>query len=121
MTFLATEAASYNMSTGLKNAAAIIPAVLPLVAFSVNEQCAQYAECASFHPFIEAGKPVFHIEYPDGAPKVSDTKKSELCSADGAGGFSTVIKKMNLDGWVEYCDGKTFETTLKDGAGSKPS
>ena len=37
--------------------------------FAVNEQCAQYGECADLTPFIEAGKAVFHVEYelPDAA------------------------------------------------------
>lgn len=123
MHFLATEAASHNMSTGLKNAGSIIPAVLPYVAFSVNEQCIQYAECTTFSPFIAHGKPVFNIEYPDSAPKIDDKTREAICSregkAEGTEGFSTVIKKMALDGWVEYCDGGSFETRVKDGDGAR--
>ena len=123
MKFLATEAASYNMSTGLKNAGDIIPKVLPYVAFSVNEQCIQYAECETFAAFIDADKPVFNIEYPDGAPKVSESKRKAICSGKGdaehTAGFSTVIKKMDLDGWVLYCDGEADETEIKT-TSSKP-
>jgi hypothetical protein len=107
------------MSTGLKNAGSIIPDVLDKVAFSVNEQCVQYGECETFAAFVDADKPVFHIEYPKGAPDgVSAAKVSDICSgqgkAKGAKGFSTVIKKMNLDGWVRYCNGKTYTTKLDD-------
>ncbi|KAL4728973.1 hypothetical protein ACLX1H_003379 [Fusarium chlamydosporum] len=107
--FLAETAASFNMSTGLKNAGSVIPDVISDVHFSVNEQCVEYSECDTFAPFIDHGKPVFHIEYPKGAGKdVSAKKSGEICStkgkADGSKDFSTVIKKMNLDGWVEYCD-----------------
>lgn len=117
--FLAGEAASYNMSTGLKNSADIIDDVMDAVAFSVNEQCVELSECDKFAPFIRAGKPVFNIEYPDGAGAsagVSAAVASDICdrkgNSTGADNFSTVIKKMKLDGWVEYCDRKVFTTDI---------
>lgn len=107
---------------GLKNAGDIIPSVLPVVDFSVNEQCIEYGECETFHAFIDAGKPVFHIEYPAGGGenlKVETVKK--YCGDEGDGksseGFSTVLKKMELDGWVEYCD-QTVEVTAVNGTKS---
>ncbi|CAJ0548359.1 Ff.00g019720.m01.CDS01 [Fusarium sp. VM40] len=111
--FLSETAASFNMSTGLKNAGSVISEVISDVHFSVNEQCVEYSECDTFAPFIDHGKPVFHIEYPKGAPgRISTKTVGGICSgkgkADGSKGFSTVIKKMNLDPWVEYCDGKTY-------------
>ncbi|KAF7539114.1 hypothetical protein G7Z17_g12499 [Cylindrodendrum hubeiense] len=116
--FLAETAASYGMSTGLKNAGDIISDVLDYVHFSVNEQCIEYSECETFAAFIEAEKPVFNIEYPAGTPdKVASSVIKEICSqsgnATGTDGFSTVIKNMNLDGWVEYCgDDETYTTEL---------
>ncbi|KHN93825.1 endo alpha-1,4 polygalactosaminidase precursor [Metarhizium album ARSEF 1941] len=117
--FLSDEAAAYNMSTGLKNAADIIHDVIDVVAFSVNEQCVENSECESYSPFIEAGKPVFNIEYPKDAGStrgVSATMSTDICSrrgkSKGANKFSTVIKKKNLDGWVEYCDKKVFTTDI---------
>lgn len=114
--FLSTEAAKYNMSTGLKNAGSIIDTVLDYVHFSVNEQCIQYGECDTFSTFIGANKPVFNIEYPDKAPKVSTSEKTTICSTSGdaadSNDFSKVIKKMNLDGWVSYCnETQTYNTT----------
>ncbi|KND86404.1 hypothetical protein TOPH_08948 [Tolypocladium ophioglossoides CBS 100239] len=112
VTFLAGEAAKYNMSIGLKNAADIIPTVLNLMDFSVNEQCAEKHECERFSPFIAAGKPVFHIEYPNGAPNIAPQDVNSVCSrtgnSKGADGFSTVMKLMNLNPWVQYCDGKIY-------------
>ncbi|KAF7548320.1 hypothetical protein G7046_g8717 [Stylonectria norvegica] len=117
MKFLSKEAAALNMTTGLKNAGDIIEDVLPYVSFSVNEQCIEYSECDTFAAFIDAGKPVFNIEYPKSAPKITDATREVYCSGKGKAahtkGFSTVIKKMILDGWVEYCDGKTYETPIK--------
>ncbi|KAK7422825.1 hypothetical protein QQX98_001387 [Neonectria punicea] len=116
--FLSETAASYNMSTGLKNAGDIIADVLEYVHFSVNEQCVEYSECETFAAFIEADKPVFNIEYPTGTfNNVSASVKDEICShsgnSTGTEGFSTVIKKLKLDGWVEFCgQEKTYTTEL---------
>jgi len=117
MRFLSEEAGKYNMSIGLKNAGIIIDDVIDFIDFSVNEQCVEYSECETFAAFIDAEKPVFHIEYPKGAPDdISTSATDEICSgrgkAAGTDGFSTVIKKMVLDGWVEYCDGETYETKV---------
>ncbi|KAF2401637.1 hypothetical protein EJ06DRAFT_462807, partial [Trichodelitschia bisporula] len=116
MSYLVQQAQKHNMAIGLKNAAKIIPSVLPAMQFSVNEQCVQYADCRSFAPFVEAGKPVFHIEYPS---EVKPDFAANFCNKDfkpaqGSDGFSTVIKNMNLDGWVVYCNGQTARTPLAD-------
>lgn len=108
--FLASEAQSHNMAIGLKNAGDIIDDVLSVVDFSVNEECEAWNECQDFAAFIDAGKPVFHIEYPEGAPDVDDATREKICQAPGSDDFSTVIKTYDLDGWVLYCDGEEFET-----------
>ena len=115
--FLSKEARTYKMATGLKNAGDIISDVIDVIDFCVNEQCIEHDECETFAPFIEKDKPVFNIEYPKGAPdNIKASLVDEICSqkgkAAGTEGFSTVIKKMNLDGWVEYCGGKTYDTKV---------
>lgn len=121
MRFLAQEASQRGLMTGLKNAGAIIDDVIDYVQFSVNEQCKQYDECADFTAFPDANKPVFRIEYPAGDGD-TDQKSfttnaiSQYCglgdgvNSDEAGGFNTVLKYMNLSGFVQYCDEKTFIT-----------
>ena len=108
MKYLASEARSHNMSIGLKNAGDIIPDVLEDMDFSVNEQCVEYSECETFAAFIEDGKPVFNIEYPE-----RESLNREICSgngkAKGTKDFSIVIKNMDLDFKVRYCDGKVYE------------
>ncbi|PLN82267.1 putative endo alpha-1,4 polygalactosaminidase [Aspergillus taichungensis] len=106
--WLADEAHARGMSVGLKNAAAIIPAVIDNMQWSVNEQCAQYDECDTYAAFVENDKPVFHIEYPKGDTtnnnvRVSQTKVDEACDFQDSGNFSTVIKNMNLDDWIQRC------------------
>jgi hypothetical protein len=112
--FLSDKAASLNLSTGLKNGGAILSSVLPFTQFSVNEQCVEFSECDQFSPFINASKPVFHIEYPK--KDKADVVKA-LCAdagpADGATAFSTVLKNLSLDGYIEECDGSTANTPVQ--------
>lgn len=108
MAFLAAAAHDRNLAIGLKNAGAIIPDVLNQMQFSVNEQCLQYDECDVFRPFIEQDKPVFHVEYPKGDDtnnndSVSSSKFTDICDSSSAQGFSTIIKNMDLDRWIEEC------------------
>jgi len=121
MDFLSCQAASYNMSIGLKNAGEIIQGVMNVVQFSIAESCVQYSECTTYDPFIQAGKPVFSIQYPPGAPSILAATLSNTCATTGPGtgsaNFSTVLKKQNLDGWVEYCDGSIGNTPLGVGTG----
>jgi endo-alpha-1,4-polygalactosaminidase (GH114 family) len=103
LTFLTIEAHALNMSIGLKNAGAIVNATVEMLQWEVNEQCGQYGECEDFRPFIDAGKPVFRIEYPNSTPKVSTATVQSICNNTEAEGFSTVIKNMSLDDWVDSC------------------
>ncbi|KAF2643287.1 hypothetical protein P280DRAFT_467339 [Massarina eburnea CBS 473.64] len=61
--YLATESASAGLAIGLKNALDLIPDVLDVVQFAVNEQCHEYSECIQYKPFTTANKAVFNIEY----------------------------------------------------------
>ncbi|KAJ5455229.1 hypothetical protein N7475_010350 [Penicillium sp. IBT 31633x] len=106
--WLAAQAHSRGLSTGLKNSAAIIPSVIKNMQWCVNEQCAQYDECDTYAPFVDADKPVFQIEYPKGDTRndkksVSTKQVDSACVAHKSGNFSTVIKNMELDNWVQYC------------------
>jgi endo-alpha-1,4-polygalactosaminidase (GH114 family) len=98
--YLAQQSAALNLAIGLKNAADIVKDVLPVMNYAVNEQCVEWSECATFQPFISAGKPVFHIEYPDDS---SSKSKTTICQDTGSKGFSTVLKDMDLDATVQYC------------------
>ncbi|KAK1753916.1 glycoside hydrolase superfamily [Echria macrotheca] len=113
MNFLVDTASQYKIAVGLKNAGDIIPDLLPRVQFAVNEQCAQFDNCGTTRPFIKTKKPVFHIEYPRGAPSnVTEAESKDACTSAGATDFSTAIKAKNLSGWVEYCDGSTATTNV---------
>lgn len=108
MNFLAQAAHQRGLSIGLKNAGEIVPSVVNVVQWSVNEACVVYDECTTFDPFIQLKKPVFHVEYPKGSDvnnddSISSTKKKDVCDAPGSSHFSTIIKNSNLDAWIEVC------------------
>jgi endo-alpha-1,4-polygalactosaminidase (GH114 family) len=108
VTFLADEAHSRNLSLALKNAGAIVPTVIDIVEYSVQEQCIQYQNCDDFTPFIKANKPVFHVEYPKGEDTndnslIATNTKDSICDNSAAAGFSTIIKNIDLDEWIQPC------------------
>ncbi|KAF4624594.1 hypothetical protein G7Y89_g13573 [Cudoniella acicularis] len=84
---LSTYAHSVGLGIGLKNAGDIVQDTSSFLDWVVNEQCVQYGECATFRPFINAGKPVFHIEYKNQSPNITDD-----CHGANTASFSTVIK-----------------------------
>ncbi len=114
VTFLADEAHSRNLSLALKNAGNIVSSVVGIVEYCVQEQCIQFDNCGQFMPFIHANKPVFHVEYPKGDTTnnnklIATDKKSSICDNSAAAGFSTIIKNMNLDDFIEPCpSNKTY-------------
>ena len=102
------------MAIGLKNAGSIAKNATCMVEFSIIESCITNNECAIYNNFIAAGKPVFQIEYPAGAPgKVSAENLAKSCKINGNVGYSEVIKGKDLGGWVEYCDGTVFNTAVQ--------
>lgn len=108
MEFLSSEAHHRNLSIGLKNAGSIVKDVVKLVEWSVQEQCIQYGGCKDYQPFIKADKPVFHVEYPKGEDtnnnrNITESKLKKICNNVDSSGFSTIVKNMNLDYWIELC------------------
>ena len=104
--FLAEEGHARNMGVGLKNAGEIVDRVVGKLQWVVNESCLKFeGDCDALRPFIEQGKPVFHIEYPKDAPDVRTQYVGDLCGE--AKGFSTVLKKdgqeHGLDDWMVEC------------------
>ncbi|MGW4545571.1 endo alpha-1,4 polygalactosaminidase [Streptomyces violaceorubidus] len=84
-----------GMSVGLKNDLDQIPELVDDFDFAVNEQCAQYGECAENQPFIDADKAVFHVEY--------ELPTERFCGDSRALRLSSMLKKYELDAWREAC------------------
>lgn len=106
---------------GLKNSQGLIDDVKDVVTFAVNEQCAYFGECYLYNNFLASGKPVYHIEYPDLPP--NSTVRTHDCEPTPSilpSGLSTVMKSMDLDGRVYYCDGSFDTTETKPGDPNVP-
>jgi hypothetical protein len=100
--------------------------------------------CWQYEPFLKSGKPVFHFEYAtvdqnsrnpriksvykDWANLTSTQLLSYYCLENTFGFpylpsrevgrlFSTAIKKLDLGGWVMYCDGTYAETPTQQTTG----
>jgi hypothetical protein len=83
-TALAKMAHSNGLSVGLKNDLGQVPRLEPKFDFAINEQCFQYHECDNLKLFIQAGKPVFQVEY--------RLPLKEFCSQADAANFSSILK-----------------------------
>ncbi len=92
---LAEIAHRHGLGIALKNDPDQVTALEPFFDFSVAEECARYNECNAYAPFTAAGKAVLHVEY-------SGTLAS-FCPTTKALGFSSLLKKLDLDAWRSPC------------------
>jgi hypothetical protein len=95
--FLADAAHARGLSIGLKNDVEQAASLEPHFDWAINEECALYQECGLLVPFIDAGKAVFHVEY--------DLDPSEFCALTSQIGFSSMVKRPDLDAWRRPCPG----------------
>ncbi|MFD7302173.1 endo alpha-1,4 polygalactosaminidase [Streptomyces pharetrae] len=84
-----------GLAVGLKNDLDQIPELVGDFDFAVNEQCAQYDECDTLSPFIEAGKAVFHVEY--------EVPTRGFCPEARRLGLSSMLKRYELGAWRRAC------------------
>lgn len=93
--WLAAEAHKRGLAVGLKNDPDQISELVGDFDFTVNEECFQFKECDKLLPFVQAGKPVWGIEYQ------GDT--SSFCPQANQNNFDTLKKRLALDAWREAC------------------
>ncbi|MFV2100410.1 endo alpha-1,4 polygalactosaminidase [Micromonospora sp. LOL_024] len=92
---VATLARSLALSPGLLGALPQVAALAPDFDFAVNEECVRLTQCAKLLPFVDAGKPVFHVEYA-GVP-------TDFCVTSVGYGFASIRKNRTLDAWRLPC------------------
>lgn len=92
--YLAGVAKTNNLAIGLKNAMDIIPDVISVIQFAVNEQCHENKECPVYKSMTTANLAVFNIEY-----GLND------CSDPAGVNLSTVVKSSDqmLDTFGGQC------------------
>lgn len=105
--FLSTLAHKNGLAMGLKNGGEIAKNVVKDVEFCIQEQCGSYSECEMYQVLIKNKKPVFHVEYPKGDENtnenVSEKTLKKYCGFKDTKGFSTILKNLNLDSWIQIC------------------
>lgn len=94
---LANEAHKRNLAVALKNAVEMIPDVAEYYDMAINEVCMVWNECGTYQAIIDAGKPVFHVEY-DQVYVDDPAKRAELCAASAELNLRTLIMPKSLDG-----------------------
>ena len=95
--FLANQAHRRGLTAFLKNDLGQINQLLPYFDAALNEQCFQYSECGKLVAFVDAGKPVFGVEY--------RLASGDFCPKANANDFNFLKKKLALDAWRVPCRG----------------
>jgi hypothetical protein len=90
LTFLSSSAHAQGLKIGLKNALDLIPRVVSMFDFSLNEQCYYFQECDLLIPFIQQNKAVFIVEY------VAWTTVQKKCANAVANKFTLIRKNLDL-------------------------
>jgi hypothetical protein len=88
--WVASTAHSLGMAVLQKNDGPQTETLQPYFDGALTEQCNQYAECASFDPYLAAGKPVLNAEY-----KLTPAR---FCVADNAAGIMGAHFNLALNG-----------------------
>ncbi|MFJ5260279.1 endo alpha-1,4 polygalactosaminidase [Streptomyces sp. NPDC088387] len=84
-----------GLAVGLKNDLAQIPRLVGDFDFAVNEECAEFDECAALSPFVSDGKAVFHVEYA--------VPNDEFCADAKRLRLSSMRKQLELGVWRKPC------------------
>ena len=93
--WLSDQAHQRGLSIGLKNDMDQIPDLLSHFDWALNEECFQFDECETLLPFIDAGKPVFHVEYA--------LELEEFCDRARELRFMSLKKNLDVDAPREAC------------------
>ena len=93
--FLANAAHQRGLLIGLKNDLNQIQDLLPYFDWMLNEECFSFDECDLLLPFVQAGKPVFVIEY--------DLSPQEFCEQANKMNFNALHKNWELDSYHSTC------------------
>jgi hypothetical protein len=84
-----------RLTPGLSNDIDQVLALEPHFDFVVNEECFRRKDCQRLVPFVDAGKPVFHVEY--------EASPAEFCTTTVGYGFTSILKNRDLDARRDTC------------------
>ena len=93
--YLAESAHARGLAIGLKNDMEQASELLPYFDWILNEECFSYGECQLLEPFVQAGKPIFVIEY--------ELPPEAFCRQANEMGFNALHKNLELDAYFVDC------------------
>jgi hypothetical protein len=96
--WLAAAAHARGLAVGLKNAPELVPALAGSFDWALTEECFVQGWCEALTPFVEAGKPVFAVEYTD-----TGVDAAAFCAQAARLGLSGIVKHRGLDAWSRPC------------------
>lgn len=97
--WLAQAAHERGLAIGQKNIPELTSRLVDVFDFAVTEDCLSDGWCDQVEPYLEAGKPVFAIEYTD---RMTEAEFMAIC-AEQTRPFSFVLKHRELDRWRLGC------------------
>ncbi|CAM3655090.1 endo alpha-1,4 polygalactosaminidase [Occultella aeris] len=97
----ASAAHERGLAVGQKNAPDLVGELVDSFDFAVTEDCAADGWCAALGPYLDAGRPVFAIEYTD---RTSPGDFAEFCDDPALSGFSLILKHRELDDRRAGCE-----------------
>ncbi len=97
-TWLASEAHARGLAVGLKNDPGQVNELLSYFDWALTESCFDEGWCHLYQPFIDAGKPVFAVEYTD-----NGTTPDDFCSQAATLSIDAILKHRQLDAWRATC------------------
>ena len=97
--WLAAAAHARGLAIGLKNATELAETLAADFDWMLTESCFTQGWCAETAPFLNAGKPVFAIEYGDEGMVLDD-----FCVQAADLSIRAILKEWNLGEWVEFCE-----------------
>lgn len=99
-TALADAAHSHGLAVGQKNAPELVPELVGLADFAVVEECFEQGFCDDFAPYVEAGKAVLAVEYPQnwspGTASADTSWGKAWCDQAQTQGISLLISTRDL-------------------------
>jgi GNAT superfamily N-acetyltransferase len=96
--WLAAEAHARGLGIGQKNAASITQEISEHYDWALLESCYSDGDwCGEFDAYVAADKPVFMCEY-------EGESFDAACDAYQEQGFSPILKSLELDAEITFCD-----------------
>jgi hypothetical protein len=83
---------------GIDNCPEMVNDLLNDVDFGLVESGFRFDEATPFMPLINAGKPVFAIEYTD-----AESTLASFCPQAKQMKFSAILKHQQMNAWVQFC------------------